>query len=50
VVKKGEYAGGPIGFKMEGIIQLYEECPVKLVAPQTISATQKSISPLNRIH
>ena len=43
--KKGEYAGGPIGFKMEGIIQLYEECPVKLVAPQTISATQKKYIP-----
>ena len=23
--KKGEYSGGPVGFKLEGIIQLYEE-------------------------
>lgn len=43
--KKGEFAGGPIGFKVEGIIQLYEDCPIKLVAPQTISATQKKHSP-----
>ena len=39
--KKGEYAGGPVGFKLEGIIQLYDECPVILVAPQTISASKK---------
>jgi hypothetical protein len=39
--KKGDYAGGPISFKLEGIIQLYEECPVTLVSPQTISATKK---------
>jgi hypothetical protein len=39
--KKGDYAGGPVGFKLEGIIQLYDECPVILVAPQTISATKK---------
>ena len=43
--KKGDYSGGPIGFKLEGIIQLYEECPVTLVAPQTISAAQKKHSP-----
>ncbi len=39
--KKGEYAGGPTSFKLEGIIQLYDECPVVLVSPQTISATKK---------
>lgn len=39
--KKGDFSGGPIGFKLEGIIQLYEGCPVTLVAPQTISAMQK---------
>src|SRR4030067_2503746 len=39
--KKGDYSGGPIGFKLEGIVQLYENCPVRLVAPQTISAAQK---------
>ena len=39
--KKGEFSGGPVGFKLEGIIQLYEECPVTLIAPQTISAVNK---------
>jgi len=39
--KRGAYSGGPVGFKLEGIIQLYEECPVVLVSPQTISATKK---------
>ncbi len=43
--KKGDYAGGPIGFKLEGLAQLYEDCPVKLVAPQTISANQKKHNP-----
>ena len=35
--KKGEYAGGPIGFKLEAIAQLYEGCPIVLIAPATIS-------------
>jgi len=35
--KKGEYAGGPIGFKLEAIAQLYEECPVSLIAARTIA-------------
>ncbi len=39
--KKGDFSGGPVGFKLEGIIQLYEECPVTLLAPQTISASLK---------
>ncbi len=39
--KKGDYAGGPVGFKLEGIIQLYDEGSVVLVAPQTISAVKK---------
>jgi hypothetical protein len=43
--KKGAYSGGPVGFKLEGIIQLYEECPITLVAPQTISAAQKKHTP-----
>ncbi|MBU0966254.1 MAG: DUF3010 family protein [Proteobacteria bacterium] len=43
--KKGEYSGGPVGFKLEGIIQLHEECPVTLTAPQTISAAQKNHNP-----
>ena len=36
--KKGDYAGGPIGFKLEAITQLYEGCPIVLIAPATISA------------
>ena len=43
--KKGEYSGGPVGFKLEGIIQLYEDCAVKLVAAQTISAAQRKDAP-----
>jgi len=43
--KKGDFSGGPIGFKLEGIIQLYEGCPVRIVAAQTISAIQKKDSP-----
>ena len=43
--KKGEYSGGPVGFKLEGIIQMYEDCPVRLMAAQTISAAQKKDSP-----
>ncbi len=36
--KKGEYAGGPIGFKLEAIAQLYEECAVNLIATWGITA------------
>ncbi len=43
--KKGNYKGGPVGFKLEGIIQLYEECFITLVAPQTISAVERKHSP-----
>jgi len=43
--KKGDYSGGPVGFKLEGIIQLYEDCPVRIVAPQTIAAARKKDSP-----
>ena len=39
--KKGDYAGGPIGFKLEAITQLYEGCPIVLIAPATISARMK---------
>ena len=39
--KKGEFSGGPVGFKLEGIVQLYDKCPVTLIAPQTISAVHK---------
>jgi len=40
--KKGEFAGGPVTFKIEGIIQLTSNCSVKLISPPTISATNKS--------
>ena len=43
--KRGDYSGGPVGFKIEGIVQLYEGCPIRLVAPQTISAARKKHSP-----
>ena len=39
--KKGEYAGGPDTFKMEGIIQVSNVPEVMLISPQTISAMQK---------
>ena len=44
--KRGDFSGGPVGFKLEGIIQLYEDCSVILVAAQTISARQKKESPV----
>ena len=40
--KSGEYAGGAVGFKLEGIAQLYNECPVVLCAPQTITAALRN--------
>jgi len=39
--RKGEYAGGPTSFKIEGIIQLLDDCDVSLLSPQTISAANK---------
>lgn len=39
--KKGEFAGGPTTFKIEGIFQLVDNCDVTLVSPQTISAQHK---------
>jgi hypothetical protein len=35
--KKGNFSGGAVTFKLEGIIQLNGICDVKLFAPQTIS-------------
>lgn len=40
--KKGEFAGGPVTFKIEGIIQLTSNCIVQLLSPQTISAANKN--------
>jgi Protein of unknown function (DUF3010) len=34
--KRGDYSGGPVSFKMEGLVQLYPECDVVLTSPQTI--------------
>jgi hypothetical protein len=39
--KKGEYAGGPDTFKMEGIIQVSNVPNVVLISPQSIAAMQK---------
>lgn len=39
--KKGEFAGGPTTFKIEGIFQLLENCEVILLSPQTINAQNK---------
>jgi hypothetical protein len=39
--KKGEYAGGPDTFKMEGIIQVSNVPEVVLISPQSIAAMQK---------
>lgn len=39
--KKGEFAGGPTTFKIEGIFQLLDDCEVTLMSPQTISAQHK---------
>ncbi|MEH6353617.1 DUF3010 family protein [Pseudomonas sp. 3JA] len=39
--KKGEFAGGPTTFKIEGIFQLLEGCAVTLLSPQTLNAQHK---------
>lgn len=39
--KKGEFAGGPTTFKIEGVFQLLENCEVILLSPQTINAQNK---------
>lgn len=40
-VKKGEFAGGPTTFKIEGVLQLLKECNVELVSAQTIAAQDR---------
>ncbi|MFU2326901.1 DUF3010 family protein [Pseudomonas sp. NFX98] len=42
--KKGEFAGGPTTFKIEGVFQLLENCEVTLLSPQTITAQCKKFS------
>ncbi|WP_213878520.1 DUF3010 family protein [Pseudomonas sp. dw_358] len=45
--KKGEFAGGPVTFKIEGLLQLLDQCEVVLLSPQTISAhARKHDTPL----
>lgn len=39
--KKGNFAGGAVTFKMEGLIQLNPICEVDLVSAQTIAAYEK---------
>ncbi|WP_425929594.1 DUF3010 family protein [Pseudomonas sp. NyZ201] len=39
--KKGDFAGGPVTFKLEGLLQLLQGCEVLLVSPQTIAAQGK---------
>ncbi|MCH4872597.1 MULTISPECIES: DUF3010 family protein [Pseudomonas] len=39
--KKGEFAGGPTTFKIEGILQLLDDCDVQLLSPQTLNAQFK---------
>ncbi|MFK0087168.1 DUF3010 family protein [Pseudomonas sp. NPDC090755] len=39
--KKGEFAGGPLTFKIEAILQMLEGCEVHLLSPQTVSAQAK---------
>jgi len=39
--KKGKFAGGPVSFKMEGLIQLIDTCEVVLLSPQTIATVSK---------
>ena len=39
--KKGEFAGGPTTFKIEGIFQLLNNCDVQLLSPQTLNAQFK---------
>lgn len=48
----GKYAPSPISFKIEGLIQLYEKCPVILLNPATLRAYIKKnklpIAPRNK--
>ena len=44
--KRGQYASSPVSFKLEGLVQLYPECDVRLVSPQTISAAKRKHAPV----
>jgi hypothetical protein len=49
VIKKrarsGDRAGGPVSFKLEGLVQLYPDAEIVLVAPQTIAAAKRHHAP-----
>lgn len=49
VIKKrsgrGGFAGGPVGFKMEAIAQLFADTQIDLLSPQTISASLRRNAP-----
>jgi len=42
--KAGEYAGSSISFKLEGIVQLFEDCDIQLISPQSIAAAKREYS------
>ena len=42
---KGQFAGGAISFKVEGIIQLSKDATVELIAPASISSSIKKEPP-----
>jgi len=44
--KRGEYAGGPVSFKIEGLIQLYSNSDIVLISPLTINAAKRKHSPV----
>ena len=39
--KKGNFSGGAVTFKMEGLIQLNPLCSVELISTQTVSSFEK---------
>lgn len=39
--KKGDFAGGPTTFKIEGVFQLLPDCEVTLISAQTMSAQER---------
>lgn len=40
--KKGNFAGGPISFKIETLIQLAEGCEVEFISPQRLAKYEKT--------
>jgi hypothetical protein len=42
---RGKFAGGATGFKLEALIQMYNECGVVLIAPTSIAAAIKKHNP-----